>query len=63
MPNLSDHLDYLVHAKRLPDILNIIPLKYFGDEAQQAVIANAQAVRVGDSNGEANSQFFSFENP
>lgn len=40
-----------MHAKRLPDILNIIPSKYFGDDVQQAVISNAQTVHIGESNG------------
>lgn len=29
--NFTDHLEYLVHTKRLAQILNIIPIKYFGD--------------------------------
>lgn len=47
---LSDHLDYLVHTKRLSEILNIIPMKYFGDGATE-MIANSQIDNDNDSNG------------
>lgn len=30
-PSSSDHLDYLVHTKRLPDILTIFPVKYINE--------------------------------
>lgn len=45
-----DHLDYLVHTKRLSEILNIIPMKYFGDEAAR-MIANSQTDMENGCNG------------
>lgn len=35
----SDHLDYLVHTKRLPDILTIFPVKYINECMNNAVDA------------------------
>lgn len=45
-----DHLDYLVHTKRLPEILNIIPMKCFSDDELQ-MMSKAQGETDNGSNG------------
>lgn len=44
-----DHLDYLIQTKRLPDILNIIPTKYFSDGTGTAT-SNGKPDVENDSN-------------
>ncbi|XP_031634727.1 uncharacterized protein LOC116348019 [Contarinia nasturtii] len=46
---LKDHLDYLVHTKRLPEVLNIVPMKYFDDGIAQMISRAQEKIDNGEN--------------